>query len=66
LKVAKPTVPAVVIKPMPNARWCRCTPPVTTLPGHHGTRGLRIRRVLSLMKPKEARKPTSTRKRACL
>ena len=35
---------------MPHTRWCRCTPPlVLTLPGHHGTRGLRPSRALVRM-----------------
>ena len=33
----------------------------TTLPGHHGTRGLRISRVLMRMKAKEPTKPSRTR-----
>ena len=34
------------------------------LPGHHGTFGLRISRVLMRMKTNEPRNPTSTRKSA--
>src|SRR5512133_1228491 len=48
---------------MPKTRWWMWTPlSETTLPGHHGTRGLRISRVLMRMKAKERMKPTSTRK----
>ena len=42
---AKLSTPAAIIVTIPNTMWWTCTPPsLTTLPGHHGTRGLRIRR----------------------
>ena len=64
-KNQKPSVPEIPIRMMPNTRWWRCTPlSLTTLPGHQGTRGLRIRRVLRRMKPNEPRKPTSTQEQA--
>src|SRR3954471_996275 len=54
---AKPSVPPISIRTMPNTRWWRCNPPsVVTLPGHHGTFGLRMRRALVRMKRKEMRK----------
>jgi hypothetical protein len=60
-------VPAIIIATIPKARWCTWTPlSLTTLPGHHGTRGLRISRVLIRMKEKESRKPTSTMNTAWL
>src|SRR4051795_3189356 len=49
---------------IPKKRWCTCTPlSDTTLPGHHGTRGLRIRRVDRRMNPNADTKPISMRKR---
>ena len=59
-------MPATIIVTIPKTRWCRCTPlSLTTLPGHQGTLGLRISRVLMRMKAKEPMKPTSTRKSPC-
>ena len=41
-----------------------CTPlSDTTLPGHHGTRGLRIRRVERRMNPNAPTNPINIRKR---
>src|SRR4051794_28766979 len=49
---------------IPKNRWCTCTPlSDTTLPGHPGTRGLRIRRVDRRMNPNADTKPTSISKR---
>jgi hypothetical protein len=49
---------------IPKKRWCICTPPSdTTLPGHHGTRGLRIKRVERRMNAKAHTKPIKVRKR---
>ena len=63
----KPTAPAIIIATIPKARWWTWTPlSLTTLPGHQGTLGLRISRVLILMKEKERMKPTKTRKRPSL
>jgi len=60
---ANPTVPARIIRQIPNTRWWRWTPlSLTTLPGHQDTRGLRISRVLMRMKANETMNPTSTRK----
>ncbi len=59
-------MPAIIIVTIPKTRWWRWTPlSLTTLPGHHGTLGLRISRVLMRMKAKERMKPTRTRKRPC-
>ena len=56
--------PAPIIAPIPHTRWCRCTPlSLTTLPGHQGTRGLRISRADRRMNPNDPMKPTNTRKR---
>src|SRR5687768_6145260 len=46
---------------MPNTRWWTCTPPAFTLPGHHGTFGLRISRVDVRMNVNEMRNASSTR-----
>ena len=52
----KPTVPPSIIATIPKTRWCTWTPlSETTLPGHHGTFGLRISRVERRMKPNDAR-----------
>src|SRR6478735_2109135 len=42
------------------------TPPVLTLPGHQGTLGLRIRRVLMRMNPNDSSIPASSRNPARL
>jgi hypothetical protein len=56
-------VPAIIIATIPKTRWCRWTPlSLTTLPGHQGTLGLRISRVLMRMKAKERMNPSRTRK----
>ena len=55
------SVGAISISAIPNTRWWMWSPPVVTLPGHHGTLGLRINRVLVRMNRNEPRKPTKTR-----
>ena len=47
-------VPATIIVTIPKTRWCTWTPPLSMLPGHHGTRGLRISRVLMRMNRERA------------
>ena len=57
---AKPRKPLVRMSTMPHTRWCRCSPPlVLTLPGHHGTRGLRMSRALVRMNRNDARNAAS-------
>ena len=61
-KPPKLIVPASIIRTIPKTRWCTWTPEsLTTLPGHQGTRGLRISRVDIRMKPNEPSRPSSTR-----
>ena len=51
---ANPRKPDSRISTIPHTRWCRCRPDsVVTLPGHHGTRGLRISRALVRMNRNE-------------
>src|SRR5436190_19219609 len=60
---AKPRVPPISIITIPKTMWWMWSPPsVVTLPGHQGTRGLRIRRALVRMKRKETRKAAKTRR----
>ena len=60
---AKPSAPAAIIRMIPKTWWWTWSPPsLTMLPGHKGTFGLRINRVLNRMKANETRKPTRTRK----
>src|SRR3954454_16024605 len=59
---ANAIAPPTSISQIPHTRWCRCTPPSTTLPGHHGTFGLRDSRALVRMKANDARNATKTRK----
>jgi len=59
--------PATIIVTISNTRSWMCTPlSLTTLPGHQGTLGLRIRRVLMRMKANEPTRPSRTRNSHCL
>src|SRR5438093_4111420 len=60
---AKPRVPPISIRTIPKTMWWMWRPPsVVTLPGHQGTRGLRIRRALVRMNRKETRKAAKRRR----
>jgi hypothetical protein len=41
---AKARKPESIMRQMPQTRWWRCTPPLSTPPGHHET--LRVSRAL--------------------
>ena len=48
------------ISTIPNTRWCTCKPPpVSMLPGHQGTFGLRINLVLIRIRTNESRNAPS-------
>ena len=52
-------MPAIIIVTIPKTRWWTWTPlSVTMLPGHHGTLGLRISRVLMRMNANEPTNPS--------
>src|SRR5437764_12093222 len=60
---AKPRVPPISIRTIPKTMWWMWRPPsVVTLPGHHGTLGLRIRRALVRMNRKETRNAAKTKR----
>src|SRR5205814_450171 len=53
--------PQSIKRMTPNTRWWTWRSPLVTLPGHHGTFGLRIRRALVRMKRNARRNETMTR-----